>query len=120
MNFLKLIRPFDIIIVVLLLALAAGLALKGFRFKSKRYVVITREGNTEGEYPLDKDRLIKLDHNIVVEIKDNKVRVKSSPCRNQICVKQGWSSSQPIICAPEKLSVVIKSEDSEEEMLISH
>ncbi len=119
MNFLRILKPLDIVIVVLLLSMAGLLTLNGIKSRSEKYVVITKDSINKGEFPLNKDRLIELENNIVVEIKDSKVRVKTSPCRNQICVKQGWSDSQPIICAPQKLSVTIKSADSEKEMLIS-
>ena len=120
MNFFKIIKPFDYVIVVILLAVAGFFAFKITAGKSDKYVIVKKNNIVQGEYPLNKDRIVEIENHILVEIKDNKVRVKQSPCKNQICVKQGWSDSQPIICAPQKLSVVIKSRKTEKEIMITH
>ncbi|MFN3410674.1 MAG: NusG domain II-containing protein [Exilispira sp.] len=65
-------------------------------------------------YPLYKDNLIILKNGlIIVEINDNKVRVKDSDCQDKICMKKGWieRSGQFIICMPNKLLVKIIGEE---------
>lgn len=53
-----------------------------------------------------------------VVIENGKVRIQSSPCRNQYCVHQGWlqSTGQVAICLPNRISVELigkqKSYDS--------
>lgn len=66
---------------------------------------------TEGE-----DRRIDLaPHGIamVVEIRDQKIRVVSSSCKQQICVRKGWitHAHDPIICIPNKVTIVVTGTD---------
>lgn len=42
-----------------------------------------------------------------VEIKEGKVRITSSPCKNKLCIKQGWKDSGSIICVPNNVIVSI-------------
>ena len=64
--------------------------------------------------PGETDRFIKVESGAgrynVVEIDMARVRVKEAECPNQICVHTGWISQpgQVVICAPNKLALVIK------------
>lgn len=72
--------------------------------------------NYEGDFirlPLSEDKTIEIPGPLgksVVEIKNRKVRILSSPCPDKLCVKQGYisESGQVIICLPNR--VVIKIE----------
>lgn len=44
----------------------------------------------------------------VIEIKDGKARVVSSPCPNGICIKAGWSDT--LCCLPNRVIAVSSSE----------
>lgn len=43
----------------------------------------------------------------VIEVRNNQVRFVSSPCRNQICVQNGWisHSSEVLACIPNQVAV---------------
>ncbi len=61
--------------------------------------------------PLNKNRLINIKGkigNLLIEIKDKRVRVVRASCPNKICVKTGWISKngEYIACVPNK--VIIK------------
>ena len=43
----------------------------------------------------------------VVEIRDRRVRVTSSPCQNKICIEQGWVTHGVIACLPNKVVITI-------------
>lgn len=45
-----------------------------------------------------------------LEIQDHAIRVLSSDCPDQICVRQGWlrQSPQSAVCLPNRVSVVIQ------------
>lgn len=47
----------------------------------------------------------------IVEVNNNKIRVKDANCKDQVCVKQGWKSKpgQTIVCLPHKFLIEIKS-----------
>ena len=51
----------------------------------------------------------------LVEIDGERVRVAEAECPNQICVNTGWVSqpSQLVVCAPNKLVLLIKGSASE-------
>jgi len=85
---------------------------------SAKQVEISYHNKFIASVVLDKDRIIDVDEGIVIEIKNEKVRIKESTCKNKYCVKQGWSNRFPIICIPNEVSVVIKSK-KKEEMLIT-
>ena len=66
---------------------------------------------------LNNDQVLPLaSHGIpmVIEIKDGSVRVKSSDCSQQICVKKGWTSlaNDPIICMPNHIMVMIEGQEA--------
>lgn len=49
---------------------------------------------------------------IIYEIRGGKIRIKKSPCPEQTCVKRGYTSSNSIICLPQKIIItVIGSEE---------
>jgi hypothetical protein len=60
--------------------------------------------------PLDKDRVVSVEGpegRTIVEIRDRKVRIKESPCRNKICIRQGWIRSGAVICLPNRVVVTV-------------
>jgi len=75
------------------------------------------------ECELDRDQIIKINEHNTIEIKNQKVRMLHSDCKNQQCVKMGWSDQMPIICVPNKVSVKFKSNKVKEKkvpMIISY
>ncbi len=68
--------------------------------KQNDYVVLTKE-----KYP-------ELLDDLEVEVKDGQVRISKETSPNNICSKQGWSSStnKPLVCLPNKVYVQIESE----------
>ena len=114
----KIFTSADVILIFFLLAIAVFMLVLIKDDISAKQVEISYHNNFVIAVPLDKNRIIDIDEGIVVEIKDGKVRIKESTCKNKYCVKQGWSNRFPIICIPNEVSVVIKSK-KKEEMLIT-
>lgn len=50
---------------------------------------------------------------VIIEVKDNKVRVNEENSPRHLCSKQGWISKQneSIICLPNRIIIMIKAED---------
>ncbi|MGG5379175.1 hypothetical protein IGI49_000585 [Enterococcus sp. AZ071] len=48
------------------------------------------------------------DYNII-EVTDQKIRVKEASCRDQVCVRRGWieKKGETIVCLPHKLVIEI-------------
>jgi len=114
----KIITSADIVLVLILLIISAFMFAAIKDDISAKQVEISIHNKLVTSVPLNKDRIINLDDGLVIEIIDSKVRIKESTCKNHYCVKQGWSSSFPIICVPNEVSVVIKSKNKAE-MLIT-
>lgn len=105
----------DLIIIFVLFALSLMLFLF-FSFYTKgqsKYVQIIYDGNIVDTLPIDKDIEYnpQSNNNIVIEIKDNKARFKTSDCPDKVCVNTGWLSSpgQTAVCLPNKVSIVIQT-----------
>ncbi len=77
-------------------------------------ILITAKGEKELSF---RDQLYDLKeetgHEMVVEIKDGKARIKESDCPNQICVLTGWVSScgEAAVCIPNKVAVYVRCEN---------
>ncbi len=117
-NIRKIFTFADIILIFFLLAIAVFMLVLIKDDISAKQVEISYHNEFIASVPLNRDKIIDIDEGIVVEIKDGKVRIKESTCKNKYCVKQGWSNRFPIICIPNEVSVVIKSKQKEE-MLIT-
>lgn len=50
---------------------------------------------------------------VILEVKDGKIRVKSENSPRHICSKEGYTSSQskPIICLPNKIIIKVRDDD---------
>jgi len=84
---------------------------------TEKAVVIYKDDAVIQTLPLLKDRIIQLEPfgvSMVVEIRDQKVRVLSSSCHQQICVRKGWIGQvhNPIICLPNKITIDVTGADT--------
>ncbi len=85
---------------------------------------------TDGTYEIiDLDSVVSIDEenfiyivtgingDVVIEYKDNKVRVIDEISPKHICQAQGWSSSPltPITCLPNNVVIIIQADKSEDE-----
>ena len=79
-----------------------------------RTVHIEVNGRPSYILPLDKDRTITVEGPLgktLIEIKDQRVRVTDSPCRNKLCIQQGWVRSGTIICLPNRVAITVGDHD---------
>ncbi|MCS7151253.1 MAG: NusG domain II-containing protein [Endomicrobia bacterium] len=76
----------------------------------KLEVVVLQDNKIVYKDILYLDKEIKL-RNAIVEIKNNKVRIKESQCPFKVCVNTGWiqGQHQQIICVPNKIVVKLVS-----------
>jgi len=92
------------------------LMMRDFNGATEKAVVIYRDDVVIQTLPMMKDRIIQLEPfgvSMVVEIREQKVRVLSSSCRQQICVRKGWTRQvhDPIICIPNKITINVTGAD---------
>lgn len=109
-NLLKITTIYDIILFALLLILSLGgmVYVYGGAANYGGRVIIEVNNIKAFDLSIDVNKVINLNH-MVIEIKDNKVRVKDSDCPNKLCVKQGWIGSGTIICLPNRVVIMIKN-----------
>lgn len=79
--------------------------------------LILRGGEQLSAFSLDVDRRIELKQygvNMVLEIEGSRVRVLSSDCKQQICVRQGWitEAAETLLCLPNNITVELKGSDA--------
>ena len=115
-----LLRGLDIVIIIALLFVSVAF-IPFMDSQSRDTVVVYKGADVVAEYRLDEDRVFHVDGingTLEIEIKNEKVRVRSSPCRHQICVNTGWISRsyEQIICAPNRVLLLIHSNSEEEEI----
>jgi len=86
--------------------------------KSATKVLISRGGTQISGFFLDKDSHVDLKEfgvNMVVEVRNGRVRVASSDCKQQVCVRHGWIDRphEAILCLPNQITVELVGEDAE-------
>jgi hypothetical protein len=114
------VRPLDLAIITLVVALTviAGIRIYGNRGDESRLVIEAPTGRWI--YALDRDLTVPIPGPLgdtVVEVKDGKARVKSSPCPNQTCVaaraigKPGeWNA-----CLPNEVMIRVENAGGEKD-----
>ena len=104
---LSLFRIWDVVLIVLLLALIALSLYFALSPTTGEKVEIYVNGDLYDALPLSKDAKVMLEH-ITVIVEDGSVHVEDADCRDKICEKRGSisKSGQTIVCLPNR--VVIK------------
>jgi len=110
------VKPWDVVIIILALALT-GFSAWSTYMKPRNTTQVLIEGNgRRWVFPLDAEETIKVPGplgNTVVRIHDNQAWVESSPCDNQICVAAGRLRGHGdfAACLPNKVFVMIEGKD---------
>ena len=88
----------------------------------EKKIIIYKDELVIIEVPINIDKRMSLESHgvhMVVEIKDNKIRVVSSDCLQQICVKKSWAwlVHDSIICMPNHIFISIEGDGPEYDVL---
>ena len=110
----RLFKPFDILIFLLIAAAAVILPLTALSDADAEIFTVSVNGE-ERDYSLKNDTSFTVEsegHVLTVVCKDGQVFVESSDCTDQVCVGSGVISkpSEIIVCAPAKVSIEIIGE----------
>lgn len=105
----------DLLLVIILIAIAIHLSVNMFS-SDRRFIIVKYKNELIGQYSLEKNKLIDISADIIVEVADGKVRILKNNCPNQLCVKQGWSSALPIICVPNQVEITVIDKDRKNEI----
>ena len=109
---MTLIRPLDIIVLVLIAAAAAGsifLMKKEAGSEAEIYVNNSKTASFSLDGPVQSKEITTKIGKVRVKYGDGSVQVTQSPCPQKICIRQGAisHSHENIICLPAQLQIVI-------------
>lgn len=133
-DYFSMIKRWDIIIVCLLVLVSflplgvfsymqakqtsgSGTRVAVISVDNKRVKQVVLSGNIEAE----EFNIRSGDGDInTIEVSDDRIRIKSANCPDQICVLTGFISKpgETIVCLPHRLVIEIQSEDSSPEPII--
>lgn len=128
----SLLKPWDIIIILLLVMLSF-LPVLIFSYQQvdvtpNKEAVLRVDGTEIKTFPLVTETkaytyLYEDDHGDknVIEIDGERIRIKEADCDDQICVRRGWATNngETIVCLPHKLVIEVRLTDgSGEDSLI--
>ena len=102
------LRFFDILIIILVIALGVILTVKSVAGQRGGRVCVNANG-VHYEYSASADGVYTVEGELgptTFEIKDGRVRITDSPCPNKTCVAQGWHS--PLVCLPNKVMITVE------------
>ena len=115
-------NKYDIIVYIVSFALICALLIVSNMITNKAkgevlYAIVTVEGkqkykldmNEDVEIVLSPDKYSSLLGEMIIEIKDKKVRVKKEESPLHYCSMQGWvdSVARPIVCLPNAVIITI-------------
>ncbi|MBW6514972.1 MAG: NusG domain II-containing protein [Candidatus Syntrophosphaera sp.] len=106
-----------LLMIVVLLAIVLS-AFMVYRKNDDRYVHVHKDNRPLGVFPLNVDRVIRIDEHNTVQIKDSQVLMLSADCPDRRCVKQGAGSVLPIVCLPNRVVVEIRGQGSERVLIV--
>ena len=114
----RMLRISDVFIIIVLL-IASIIFIPFIHSKPGNFVEVYKSDDVIAKYPLNEDRFFSIEGlrgTVGLEIKNNRVKVHSSPCPQQICVETGWISKtyEQIICAPNLIFVTVTTKRENE------
>ena len=80
-------------------------------------VLIDVDGRPAYILPLSEDKTLSIEGSAgktIVEIRGKKVRIVDSPCRNKLCIRQGWVETGGVVCLPNNVVVTIRGHEDNE------
>lgn len=115
MNNTKHITFLDILMIIIIAAVAVGFVIFAWGGSSSGSVVHIDTPTASYEYPLNKDQTLQImgsEGITVVVIQNKTVRFVESPCPGKTCIGIGAVSRAniPIICLPNRVSAYITGE----------
>ena len=114
-------RADKVLISVLVLLSLSGIIFIQEVLPKGRTVHIEVEGHPLYVLPIEQERMLTVDGprgKTIIEIKNQKLRVKDSPCPKKHCMKHGWIERGIIACLPNKVMITISSDSDEDNTIV--
>jgi len=102
-----------LVLSIIFLIISLAYIISSFHKTGGDTVLIQVDGKDFLHLSLDEDRIVKVSGPLgvsIVEIKDGRVRMLSSPCPDKLCIKEGYidKAGQVIICIPNRIVIKIE------------
>ncbi|GHV53833.1 hypothetical protein AGMMS49579_13320 [Spirochaetia bacterium] len=112
------LKPLDFVVIGVSLALTAFSAFAVYAGPRTAQQVTIQGNSGVWVFPLDAEEIVTTRGPLgdtVIEIRDRRARVLSSPCDNQTCVAAGHidANGQWVACLPNKVFVIIEGIDDD-------
>lgn len=106
------IRAGDIAIILIGLLLISSLAMQVYTRQPVENIRVVQGDQRPQDYPIREDRRIRVDGPLgptVIEIRDRRARIASSPCTQKLCIRAGWlaTSGDAAACLPNRVSLAL-------------
>lgn len=114
---MKLLRKADILLILFMALIPAFMlaynTVSAMKYSGPRLVIL-RDGEIYGTYPLTEECTIEIGDTNICEIQGGKVRMIHADCPDQVCVHSApiGRFGGSIVCLPNK--IVLRIEDAEE------
>lgn len=110
------IRMGDVIIAIAGVVIIGVLGVNTYSGSPVRTVQIMHADHVPAEYPAWQNREVRVAGPLgetILQIRDGRVRVVSSPCTQKICVRAGWleEAGEAAACVPNRVSVALLGAD---------
>lgn len=117
----RLIRPFDIVLVVLLIGLSAAYLIAAHASGGELVAVVRQNGEEIKRISLTEvtdpyDYKIDGEYNIVLNVKKGSIEFTHSDCPDKVCIKTGALTfgGSSAVCLPARVSVSVVREGKEQ------
>ena len=104
---LKTLNLADYVLIVFIALIAVWIYYYQQRNLENQIVQVYVDNKLQGNYDIHRNQKIVINPHCSMEIKNNKVRMTHSDCRDKLCIKQGWTEKKPIICLPNRVIIEI-------------
>jgi hypothetical protein len=107
------LRSLDVLAIALAMGVVTLFSVQAYAGAGKSSEVSIQADGKDYLYPLDQDTQFSVTGPIgetTIQIKNHRVRVVSSPCRDKICIAAGWLShtGQWTACLPNRVFVRVE------------
>lgn len=116
-------NKYDKWLIIILLILSLGfIIIRKVTYKKSNYAYVYYENEVIEKIDLNINNIYTVNGyngDVVIEVKDKKIRVVEENSKEHICSKQGFvSDDTPIICLPNKIVIKIENKISELDTII--
>ena len=117
---MRLLRKTDILLIAILAVIPACMlafnVVSAVNHTDVRLVIL-RDGEIFGTYPLTEDRIIEIGETNICEISGGEVKMTHADCPDQVCVHSPRINRYggTIVCLPNKVILSIEGEESDKD-----